>query len=107
MKNYNDKTIEKLRKQIAEWLAMKIVYGRDEEFNPLNLLGLSKNEKAQVYKDADSLVRIIFSLIPQKVEVVRGVLDYAESMFPELESTYWQGKRWKKFRKEQTLPKGE
>ena len=36
-------------------------------------------------------------------EAVRGVLDYVESMFPELESTYWQGKNWKRFRKEQAL----
>jgi len=36
-------------------------------------------------------------------EAVRGVLDYVESMFPELESTYWQGKNWKRFRKEWRL----
>uniref|UniRef100_A0A6M3LCA6 Uncharacterized protein n=1 Tax=viral metagenome TaxID=1070528 RepID=A0A6M3LCA6_9ZZZZ len=40
-------------------------------------------------------------------EAVRGVLDYVESMFPELESTYWQGKNWKRFRKEQALSEGK
>ena len=40
-------------------------------------------------------------------EAVRGVLDYVESMFPELESTYWQGKNWKRFRKEQARSEGK
>ena len=40
-------------------------------------------------------------------EAVKGVLDYVESMFPELESTYWQGKNWKRFRKEQALSEGK
>ena len=40
-------------------------------------------------------------------DAVRGVLDYIESMFPELESTYWQGKNWKRFRKEQALSEGK
>ena len=40
-------------------------------------------------------------------EAVKGVLDYVESMFPELESTYWQSKNWKRFRKEQALSEGK
>jgi len=40
-------------------------------------------------------------------DAVGGVLDYVESMFPELESTYWQGKNWKRFRKEQAPSEGK
>ena len=57
---------------------------------------------ARVVADAQlSKARQYYEL--EKTEAVSGVLDYVESMFPELESTYWQGKNWKRFRKEQAL----
>lgn len=46
------------REEIAKWLAMRFVYGRDNEFNPLNFGGLNDNEKKQVLNDAALILTI-------------------------------------------------
>lgn len=48
----------RVREEIAKWLAMRFVYGRDNEFNPLNFGGLNDNEKKQVLNDAALILTI-------------------------------------------------
>ena len=46
-------------------------------------------------------------LSPEQVrDVRRSVIEYIESLFPELKSGYWRSKKWINFKKEQlSLPK--
>jgi hypothetical protein len=48
----------RVREEIAQWLSMRFVYGRDNEFNPLNFGGLNENEQKQALRDADSILAI-------------------------------------------------
>lgn len=45
--------------QIAQCLAVRFVYGRDNEFNPLNYEGLSQNEKEDCQRDAARLFNVV------------------------------------------------
>ncbi len=57
---------EVLVERMASLLAMRFVYGRDSEFNPLNYTGLSETEKQVALKDARSLLSEIKPSIYQE-----------------------------------------
>ena len=54
--------MEEVEKKIAEWLAMRFVYGRDNEFNPVNYLGLSESQKSEARKDAAQILDTTFGV---------------------------------------------
>ncbi len=56
IKAQSSQSDEVLVERMASLLAMRFVYGRDSEFNPLNYTGLSETEKQVALKDAWSLL---------------------------------------------------
>ncbi|KKN74973.1 hypothetical protein LCGC14_0384750 [marine sediment metagenome] len=86
------------REKIAEKLYQQRWYGGQPTWEKSLLRELFRN-----YADQILAIKGLAVLDDdQSREEIEGVLGYIEDMFPELNTTYWQSKRWKEFKDEQT-----